>query len=149
MIGSCFLIGCLVGSFIIPRIADIKGRKPMFLLGLFLYIICVFGLLFSKNKALMYTFLVIGGISETGRYYVAYVYAIEIMPKRLQNEFGLIIFMSFATCKVITCLYFWVSASKNWANMAYTAIVLAIFNFILSFIILPESPRFLISKKRY
>ena len=71
------------------------------------------------------------------------------MPKRLQNEFGLIIFMSFATCKVIICLYFWVSASKNWANMAYTAIVLAIFNFILSFIILPESQRFLISKKRY
>ena len=31
----------------------------------------------------MYFFLIIGGISETGRYYVAYVYAIEIMPKRL------------------------------------------------------------------
>ena len=93
MIGSCFFIGCFFGSFILPRIADIKGRKPMFLLGLFLYIVCVFGLLFSKNKALMYTFLVIGGISETGRYYVAYVYAIEIMPKRLQNEFGEFCFM--------------------------------------------------------
>jgi MFS family permease len=83
MIGSCFFIGCFIGSFILPRIADIKGRKPMFLLGLILYIICVIGLLFSNNKILMYFFLIIGGISETGRYYVAYVYAIEIMPKRL------------------------------------------------------------------
>jgi MFS family permease len=83
MIGSSFFIGCFVGSFILPRIADIKGRKPMFLLGLFLYIICVLGLLFSTSKPLMYMFLVVGGISETGRYYVAYVYAIEIMPKRL------------------------------------------------------------------
>ena len=83
MIGSCFFIGCFTGSFILPRIADIKGRKPMFFLGLILYIICVIGLLFSKNKIMMYFFLIIGGISETGRYYVAYVYAIEIMPKRL------------------------------------------------------------------
>ena len=83
MIGSCFFIGCFFGSFILPRIADIKGRKPMFLLGLAFYIICVVGLLFSNIKPLMYFFLIIGGISETGRYYVAYVYAIEIMPKRL------------------------------------------------------------------
>ena len=121
----------------------------MFLLGLFLYIVCVFGLLFSTNKALMYFFLVIGGISETGRYYVAYVYAIEIMPKRLQNVFGLIIFMSFATCKVIICLYFWVSTSKDWGHMAYAAMVLAIFSFIITFILMPESPRFLVSKRRY
>lgn len=149
MIGSCFFIGCFIGSFILPRIADIKGRKPMFLLGLFLYIICVFGLLFSTSKILMYIFLVIGGISETGRYYVAYVYAIEIMPKRLQNVFGLIVFMSFATCKVFICLYFWISASKDWGHMAYAAIVLAIFSFIITFIFMPESPRFLVSKKRF
>ena len=121
----------------------------MFLLGLFLYIICVFGLLFSTSKILMYIFLVIGGISETGRYYVAYVYAIEIMPKRLQNVFGLIVFMSFATCKVFICLYFWISASKDWGHMAYAAIVLAIFSFIITFIFMPESPRFLVSKKRF
>ena len=121
----------------------------MFLLGLFLYIVCVFGLLFSTNKALMYSFLVIGGISETGRYYVAYVYAIEIMPKRLQNVFGLIIFMSFAACKVVICLYLWFSTSKDWGHMAYAAIFLAIFSFIITFILMPESPRFLVSKRRY
>ena len=30
MIGSCFFIGAFVGSFILPRLADVVGRKPMF-----------------------------------------------------------------------------------------------------------------------
>ena len=63
-----------------PRLADVYGRKPLFLVGLILYILSVLGLLFSTNMYLMYTFVVLGGISETGRYYVAYVYAIEIFP---------------------------------------------------------------------
>lgn len=83
MIGSCFLAGCFFGSFVLPRQADIVGRKPMFQIGLLLYIICVTGLIFATNKWVMYALLVLGGISETGRYYVAYVYAIEIIPKRL------------------------------------------------------------------
>ena len=83
MLGTCFFIGCFLGSFVLPRIADILGRKPMFMLGLVLYIITVIGLMASTSKALLYAFLVLGGISETGRYYCAYVYAIEIMPERL------------------------------------------------------------------
>lgn len=83
MIGSSFFIGCFVGSFILPRVADIVGRKPIFMLGTVLYIITVIGLMVSSSKISMYLFLVLGGVSETGRYYVAYVYAIEVMPKRL------------------------------------------------------------------
>jgi drug/metabolite transporter (DMT)-like permease len=57
--------------------------------------------------------------------------------------------MSFATCKVIICLYFWLSSSKDWKYMAYVAIILAIISFILTYFYMPESPRFLVSKKRY
>ena len=83
LIGSMFLAGAWIGSFILPRLADIKGRKPVFLLGLVLYVITVLGLLFATNKNVMYGLLVLGGVSETGRYYVAYVYANEILPSRL------------------------------------------------------------------
>jgi MFS family permease len=82
MIGSSFFLGTFVGSFILPRLADIYGRKPMFLIGLVLYVITVQGLMHSTNKNMMYLLLFLGGISETGRYYVAYVYAVEIAPKR-------------------------------------------------------------------
>jgi MFS family permease len=49
MIGSCFLIGAFLGSFVLPRLADIVGRKPMFLLGLALYILTVTGLMLGKS----------------------------------------------------------------------------------------------------
>jgi MFS family permease len=50
----------------------------MFILGLILYTITLFGVQFSKTYPFLMGWLVLGGISETGRYYVAYVYAIEI-----------------------------------------------------------------------
>ena len=111
-IGSSFFIGTFVGSFILPRVADIIGRKPMYLLGIVLFIISVIGLMLSTSISLLYAFLILAGVAETGKYYVAYVYAIEIMPKRLQNYGGLAIFFVFATAKVIICLYFWQSSSS-------------------------------------
>jgi MFS family permease len=81
-LGSSFFIGAFIGSFILPRLADIKGRKPMFLLGLAIYVFVVLASLFNTSLYLAYVILFFGGISETGRYYVAYVYAVEMMPDR-------------------------------------------------------------------
>lgn len=94
-IGSSFFLGAFVGSFILPRASDVVGRKPMFLLGLVLYFIVIVGLLFNKNLYLAYFLLFLGGISETGRYYVAYVYCVEMMPTKYQNLSGLMIFVVF------------------------------------------------------
>lgn len=118
----------------------------MFLLGLVLYTCTVIGLLFATNLTVLYALLVMGGISETGRYYVAYVYAIEIMPKRLQSFMGLIIFMMFAWFKVFVCIYFWQFSNPNWKTMGFIAIGFAVVSFLLTFFTLPESPRFLASK---
>jgi len=138
-----FLAGAWLGSFILPRLADIKGRKPMFLIGLVLYIITVVGLLVATNKYVMYGLLVLGGVSETGRYYVAYVYANEVLPQRLQNLGGLTIFLCFSTAKVLICLYFMLSSERNWNVLGYIAIVLAAISFFLTCFMLPESPRWL------
>ena len=140
-------MGCFLGSFILPRLADVKGRKPMFQIGLVLYIITVVGLLISTSKAVLYALLVVGGVSEAGRCYVGYVYAVEIMPKRHQNMAGLIIWMTFAICKVCICLYLMLSQSKEWAYFGYTAIIFASFSLVCTTIFLPESPRFLYSNK--
>jgi len=81
-IGSSFFVGAFVGSFILPRASDVVGRRPMFLVGLVLYVAVVIGLLFNTNLYLTYVLLFFGGISETGRYYVAYVYCVEMMPTK-------------------------------------------------------------------
>jgi hypothetical protein len=54
----------------------------MFITGLVLYIATVVGLIIATQLNHLYALLVLGGISETGRYYVAYIYAVEIMSKQ-------------------------------------------------------------------
>jgi len=63
-------------------LADIYGRKPLFMIGLVLYLIVVISTYFCRNLNLLYFIITLGGISETGRYYVAYVYIVEMMPKK-------------------------------------------------------------------
>ena len=46
LLGSSFIAGCFVGSFILPRGADVVGRKPIFLLGLTIHIGVVIWALF-------------------------------------------------------------------------------------------------------
>ena len=85
LIGSMFLFGCFAGSFVLPRSADVVGRKPIFILGLCIFLAVVVASLFCHKLWLCYVLLFLGGISETGRYYVAYVYLVEFMPKRYQD----------------------------------------------------------------
>ena len=106
-LGSSFMAGCFIGSFMLPRAADIVGRKPMFLLGLAIFICVVVASLFCKSIYLAYFLLFMGGISETGRYYVAYVYLIEFMPDRYQNNAGLFIFMAFGFVMTFIAMQFW------------------------------------------
>jgi len=71
-----------MGSFILPPLSDVYGRKPMFITGLSLYLIALFGLFYSKKIELLIFWLILGGFSETGKFYVAYVYAIELFSNK-------------------------------------------------------------------
>lgn len=65
----------------LPRAADVYGRKPIFILGLVLYIFAVVGMMVGTSLGVLKWWLFVAGIAETGRYYVAYVYAIEIFTR--------------------------------------------------------------------
>ena len=77
-----FLLGCFVGSFFFPRAADIWGRKPVFLIGLLLYMFVAVSFFFIHKLKVAYLMLFVGGIAETGGYYIAYVYIVEQFPEK-------------------------------------------------------------------
>lgn len=147
-IGSSFITGCFVGSFILPRAADIVGRKPMFLTGLVIFVAVVVASLFTTNLKFMYFLLFMGGISETGRYYVAYVYLIEFVPAKFQNNAGLYIFMVFGVVMTYIAMQFWFIV-KYWQINAVWALVLATISFVVTVVWMPESPRYLYSRKKF
>ena len=148
VIGSMFFVGTFSGSFILPRMADIYGRKPLFLIGLSLYIIVVIALYFVKNLFTLYFLLFLGGISETGRYYVAYVYAIEFMPKKVQDATGLYVFLVFGVAMTYIAIQFWFFTKDVFVNN-WIALFLAVSSWICVTFYLPESPRFLFSNKQF
>lgn len=146
--GSTFLFGCFAGSFILPRLADIFGRKPMMLLGLSVYLCVIIGILFCKKLWLADILMFFGGIGETGRYYVAYVYLVEFWPNRYQDAAGLYIFLVFGVIMTLVALQFWFVVDHWQYNAAY-ALFFAVVSFILIVSWLPESPRYYYSKKMY
>lgn len=98
---------------------------------------------------MLYSMLILGGVSETGRYYVAYVYAVEIFPTKLQNPGGLVIFMVMAVCKMYVCVYFMLSAVKDWNDMCYHGWAFAAVSGLMTLTFLHESPRYLISRGEF
>ena len=68
-----FFMGSFTGSFFIPRLADVYGRKPLYYFGLGLYAITSIFYPFSNSLKLNYALILLGGISEAGRYYVGFV----------------------------------------------------------------------------
>ena len=149
LIGSSFFVGCFVGSFILPRLADKVGRKPMFMLGLIINIFSTVGLFFGRSRIELYLFLILGGIGETGRYYVAYVYAVEIFSEKQRNSAGLSIFMLMAVAKVGICLYFMLSVDKDWRMMCYMSWLFSAISLTIVVFFVQESPRFLLAKGQY
>lgn len=148
LIGSMFFVGTFTGSFILPRAADIYGRKLLFLIGLALYICVAIALYFAKNLTELYVLMFLGGISETGRYYVAYVYCVEMMPKRVQDSTGLYIFLVFGVAMTYIAVQFWFITKDCYVNN-FIAIGLAVISWVSVAIWLPESPRFLFSRKEF
>ena len=141
-----FFFGAFIGSFILPRVADLIGRRPIYLFGLSLY--CLTALFHPFSGSIYFTFILIflGGISESGRYYVGFVYLQELMPpSKWQTYSGLMIFIVHAIAKICYDLYFY-KISKNWIGIGIISICFVIGALISVIRIMPESPRYLFSK---
>lgn len=146
LFGSMFFFGAFIGSFILPRLADLLGRRPIYLFGLSLYALTALIHPFSSSFYLTFTLIFMGGISESGRYYVGFVYLQELMPpSKWQTYSGLMIFIVHAIAKICYDLYFY-KVSKNWLGIGIVSICFVTGALINVIRIMPESPRYLFSK---
>ena len=93
--------------------------------------------------------MTIGGIDEVCRYYVAYVYAVEIVKVPHGSNAGIVNFLIIGFTKVGICLGFMNAKYKTWEPCAYTAIGLALVSLVLTLLFLKESPRWLFDRGNY
>lgn len=71
----------------------------------------------------------------------------ELLPKAQQVLVGTILQVNNSFVAVIGCLYFW-KMSKDWLWLELAACITGVISMIGCYL-MPESPKFLVTKKRY
>lgn len=126
---------------------DIYGRKPIFMLGLWMNLILVIGMIFVTNLYLCYVICFMMGVSMTARYYIGLTYNLEMSTDSAQVYVMTIYFVAESLISLFVCQYF-LLISKEWVYLAYPNIGLTFFG-IVCLAFMPESPRFLVANKQF
>ena len=77
-IGAAYLVGMVLGSVTVTRIADLIGRKPVFMTGLVIGNILQAFLIFNTNYNVACIIIFLIGFSLAAKYYVGYTYLVEM-----------------------------------------------------------------------
>lgn len=136
-----------MSAFITPRLADIYGRKIIFLVSMGLQLVSLIGVFISRNWILTAFFIFVFGTGGVGRSSISYLLMQEYLPSNRQTLVGTILQLNNGFVAVYTVLYYWL-ISKYWIPInVFGAVLTAVSAAGVYF--LPESPKFYLSKKRY
>ena len=82
LIGALFLVGIVIGSVSLTKLADHYGRKPIYFAGLLTNFMIVAIMMFTTSLVLSYVLIFCLGLGVTMRFYVGYTFNIEMAPKK-------------------------------------------------------------------
>lgn len=78
LIGAAFLLGIVIGCLTLTKLGDIKGRKPIYQLGIWLHIVGTVSIIFITEYWTVILMIISFGMSVSSRYYVGYTYNMEL-----------------------------------------------------------------------
>ena len=107
MIGASLFIGWCVTLLWLPALADKKGRKNIFWLGMTIDLLLYTGLMITDSLAVMITLYFTFGMMCSIRINVGYIYLMECLPKKAQTPVTSGWNVQEAMIYVIGTLYFW------------------------------------------
>ncbi|KAL4232572.1 hypothetical protein ACF0H5_007262 [Mactra antiquata] len=138
--------GVLIGAIGLGVFSDIFGRKKALMVSAFLHVGAAFGSAFAPNYALFVTFRFLQGMSNMGLFMSSFVIGMELVGPSKRVEAGIII--EFFWCIGLYVLCFLAYFIRSW-NMLQLALACPSILLFAYFWLIPESPRWLISKGRY
>jgi len=147
MLGSMLFGAVVFSTLIFPRLMDIFGRKKMFILGLALHTISLFGVVFSESFDFTLGMIFIQGISMGARAQCGYVLYLELIPKRHHTFAGTYLFVIDGLTLALSSLIF-SSVTNNWKHFQFYNLVISLTALGLSFKF-PESPHYFYAQKLY
>lgn len=142
---ALFMVGVLLGSIIFGQMSDKMGRKPVFFASLVLQVI--FGITAGiAPEYITYTISrIIVGATTSGVFLVAYVIAMEMVGPSMRLFAGVVAMMFFSLGYMLTAAFAYFITDWRWLQIALT---LPGVLFLCYYWFIPESARWLLSKKR-
>ncbi|MDX2081354.1 MAG: MFS transporter [Terrimicrobiaceae bacterium] len=152
LVTAASLAGILVGATALGGLADIVGRKKMFIVEMIIFTLFLVALTFSPNFPLLVIFLFGAGVALGCDYPTAHVVISESIPSRTRGRLVLSAFAFQAVGALFGSIVGFVILHQNpnleaWRWMYAVAIIPAVLVIIGRFFI-TESPHWLVSKDR-
>jgi MFS family permease len=139
--------GWLISAIVLPRVADLKGRKWVVFGALTLQLVCMAATFFSTNLATTAAIMFFLGLTGVGRMSVSILYLMEFIPNNNKPFCGTSVVLNNAATYLYCAIYFW-QISPQWKWLECFASGMTLFCAI-GVLLLPESPKFLITLKRF
>jgi SP family arabinose:H+ symporter-like MFS transporter len=162
---SSALVGCIIGVAFSGDLSDRLGRKKLFFLSAFLFLISAVGCALIHSLSLLITFRLIGGLGVGIASIVVPLYLSEIAPANIRGRLvtcyqlaitvGILLayvtnslllsHSESALSSVSSSLFDLIYVSEVWRGMFSIGTILAVL-FLVGLLFVPESPRWLMRK---
>ncbi|XP_078603971.1 organic cation transporter protein-like [Branchiostoma floridae x Branchiostoma japonicum] len=142
---STFMVGVSVGGIFFGITSDRFGRRPTTVFCLILHLALSTGASFASDYVSFVILRALDGAAANGAFYTAFVLALEVVGPSKRNAVGMTASLSFGTgfFALSVRAYF----LRTWRNLQLVQ-ALMMYPLLCYWWVLPESPRWLLSKQR-
>ena len=147
---GCINLGCVLGSLLAGKLSDVLGRKKLLFICAFLFALTGVCTGWAATFSLFIFFRILSGVAVGAAALVCPMYTAEISPAPLRGRMVSFYQLAITTGILLAYLsnYFLLNTgSDNWRWM-FTSQSLPALLFMAGLFTVPESPRWLIRKKR-
>jgi len=147
---SSALIGCIIGASFSGRLGDKFGRKKVLLVTSILFAVSAIGSGVANSIPVFVMYRILGGLAVGGASVLAPMYIAEVSPAHLRgrmvsiNQLTIVIGISLAYYSN----WFLLEIGENAWRWMFVAEAVPSLLFFFALFIVPESPRWLVARKR-
>ncbi|XP_029644367.1 solute carrier family 22 member 15-like [Octopus sinensis] len=139
--------GVLVGALTVAPFSDKFGRFKIYIFGEIFYLLCRAVKLNSPNYVMLIVMYFLEGLAQSFSFLVTYTILIECVSQDYRMPLNFISHGAFAIGEILLAGVAYLI--RDWKHLQYATCLPRVVLVVVAFKYLPESPRWLLNKKRF
>lgn len=149
LLGFSFFLGVVLALILVPFLAELHGKKNVFLISIAVSIVGQAGLLFLADGikvAILFMFLI--GATWPGKKVVGQSYILDFFPIKLQG-IRILMFSLFDYPSILLISLSYQYIDRSWYNQQLLGMILSSICLLYVYFFVPESPKHLYLKSKF